>query len=159
MDELTPVPDQLIEEALAQRPFAPLPPGFVDRVMAQIYAAQLQVTREVIRYRLELLDVALPILGACLFVLVLWLTGQLAFLGISTPITWSAVLPTLILPLTITPSPMTVLPLPTEWVTSNWLDLVGLLVFAEICVVALFCVWFWLDRPLSLTNGDSQVGS
>lgn len=147
MDDLTRVPDQLIEETLAQRSFAPLPPGFVDRVMAHILAAhiqsaQVQVTREVIRYKLELLDIALPILGACLFVLVMGLTGQLAFLGIATPITWSAVLPPAILP-----------PL-TDWLSSNWLDLVGLLVFAEICVGALFCMWFWLDRPLPLLNGE-----
>jgi hypothetical protein len=111
--------------------------------MAQIQAAQVQAAREVIRYKLELLDIALPILGACLFVLVMGLTGQLAFLGIATPITWSAVLPATILP-----------PL-TDWASSNWLDLVGLFIFAEICAGALFCMWLWFDRPLPLATGEA----
>jgi hypothetical protein len=105
--------------------------------------------REVIRYKLEFLDVALPTLVACLAILVLGLTGQLAFLGIAAPITWSAVLPVLALPST------TILPSLTDWLSTNWLHLVGLLVFAEICVVALFCVWFWLDRSPPLTNGEA----
>ena len=142
MDDLTRSPDQLIEEALAQRPFAPLPPGFVDRVVEQIETAQAPVTRQVIRYKLELLDIAVPVLGACLTVLALGLTGHLAFLGIAMPIRWPAVLPTAVLPLL------------TEWLPFNWLDLVGVLVFAEICIGALFCVWMWLDRPLALANGD-----
>ena len=142
MDEFTRVPEQLIEEALEQRPFAALPPAFVERVLEQIQTAQVQVTREAIRYKLELLDVALPILGACLAVLALGLTGQLAYLDIATPVTWPAVLPG------------GVLPPPTEWLSSNWLALVGVLVFAEICIGALFCVWLWLDRPLALANVD-----
>ena len=143
MDNFTPVSDQFIEEALEQRSYARLPPGFVNQVMAQIQAAQVQVTPELIRYRLELLDIALPMLGTCLVVLALGLTGQLAFLGITTPIAWSAVLPSAILSL------------PTEWGFANWPGLVGLLVFAEICVGALFCMWFWPDRPLSLVNGEA----
>lgn len=136
MDDLTHSPDHLIEEALAQRPLACLPSGFVDRVVEQIQAAPVPVTRSAIRYRLELLDVAVPLFGACLVVLALGLTGHLAFLGIATPIRWPAVLPGAFRPL------------PAEWLSLNWLDLVGLLVFAEICFGALLCVWLWLDRPL-----------
>jgi hypothetical protein len=141
MDEFTPIPDQIIEEALEERPYATLPPAFVGRVMARIEASQ--VTRQVIRYRLELLDLALPILVACLVVLGLGLTGRFAFLGIATPINWSAVLPAALLSL------------PTRGLSANWNSLVGLLAFAEICLVGLFCVWFWLDRPLPPTNGQA----
>jgi hypothetical protein len=132
--------DELMEEALKERPYAHLPPDFVTRLMAQIEPAQVQRTPEVTRFKLELLDLALPILGSCLALLALGLTGQLAFLGIATPIPWAAILPP------------AMLSLPTEWPPSNLLGLVGLLVFAEICVGALFCVWFWLDRPLPLVN-------
>jgi hypothetical protein len=104
--------------------------------MAQIQAGQAQVTREVIRYRLEPLDIVLPILGACWVLLALGLSGQLAFLGISSPLPWAAVLPAV------------VSRLPAEWISSQWLSLVGLLVIAEICAGALFCLRMWLDWPL-----------
>jgi hypothetical protein len=143
MDEFIRETDQLIEEALEERPYADLPLDFVIRVMAQIEPDQVQRTPEVTRFRLELLDMALPILGTCLAVLALGLTGKLAFLGIAAPIPWAAVLP----PATLS--------LPSGWPSSNLLGLVGLLVFAEICVCALFCVWFWLDRPLPLANGQA----
>jgi hypothetical protein len=132
--------DHLIEKTLEQRPLAPLPPGFINRVMAQIQAAEGQVTREAIRYKLELLDVALPVLGTCLVVLALGLSGRLDFLGIAAPVTWSPVLP------------ITGLPALTQWVSSNWLALIGLFVIAEICLAALFCTWWWLDQPLSLVD-------
>lgn len=132
MDEFSQLPDQLIEEALEQRPYAQLPSGFVNRVMAQIPG-----TPQPIRYRLELLDVALPALVTCLIALALGLTGRLVFLGITPPISWPA-------------SP--ILSLPTAWASLNSPGLIGLLVFAEICVVALFCVWYWLDRPADHHN-------
>jgi hypothetical protein len=138
MNDSSRVPDQLIEEALAQRPFATLPAGFIERVMAEVQNVQVSVTREVIRYKLELFDVVVPILAACLVVLALGLTGQLAFLDMAIPIQWSAVFPT------------TNLSPPIEWAASNWMLLVGLFVFAEIGLGMLFCTWLWLDRPLSL---------
>jgi len=143
MDEFIRETDQLIEEALEQRPYAHLPPGFVIRVMAQIEPAQAQQTPEVTRFRLELLDLALPILGTCLALLALGLTGRLAFLGITAPTPWATVLPA------------ATLSLPIEWPSSISLGLVGLLVFAEICLWVMFCVWFWLDRPLPLANGQA----
>jgi hypothetical protein len=139
MNDSSHMPDQLIEEVIARRPFAPLPSGFVERIMAEIQDAQVAVTRQVIRYRLELFDVVVPILVACLVVLALGLTGQLAFLDIAIPIEWSAVFPT------------TNLSPPIEWAATNWMVLVGLFVFAEIGLGMLFCMWLWLDRPLGET--------
>jgi hypothetical protein len=138
MNDSPRVPDQLIEAALAQRPYAPFPAGFVARVMVEVQNSQVPVTREVIRYKLELFEVVLPILVACLVVLVLGLSGQLAFLNMARPIQWSAVFPT------------TNLSPPIAWAASNWMILVGLFVFAEIGLGMLFCTWLWQDRPLSL---------
>jgi hypothetical protein len=143
MDEFIRETNQLIEEALAERPYAVLPLDFVTRFMAEIEPAQVQRTPEVTRFRPELFDLALPVLGTCLAVLTLGLTGKLAFLGIAAPIPWAAVLP---------PATLSLL---TGWPYSNLLGLIGLLVFAEICVGTLFCVWYWLDRPLPPANGQA----
>jgi hypothetical protein len=90
----------------------------------------------VIRYKLELLDIAVPVLVACLVAIVLGLTGHLAFLGVTTPIDWSTLLQ-------------------IDWSAIEWLDVVGFLAFAEICIGAIFCVWMWLDRPLPLAGGEA----
>lgn len=135
MDDTAQTTDRLIEQALAQRALAPLPPGFVDQLMTQIQTVPVRATRESIRYRVELPDIAFSLLGASLMVLALGLSGHLAVLGIAAPIAWTAVLP-------------------TAWAPTNWPALIGLFVFAEICFGALFCVWMWLDQPLTLVNGE-----
>lgn len=135
MDERTQLADELIDSALAERPLAPLPAGFTERVMAQIQTAQTGAIA--IRYKLELLDVALPLLVACLVAVVLALTGQLTFLGIPSPVDWSAALQSI------------------EWNAPEWLDWIALLLVVELCFGALFCIWLWLDRPLSLANGEA----
>lgn len=137
MDERTQLADELIDSALAERPLAPLPAGFTERVMAQVQTAQAQSGAIAIRYKLELLDVALPLLAACLVVVVLALTGQLTFLGVPPPIDWTAALQSI------------------EWSAPEWLDWIALLLVAELCFGALFCIWLWLDRPLSLMNGEA----
>jgi hypothetical protein len=136
MDDQTYLQDLLINTALEERPLAPLPIGFVDRITAQMQATQAQVARETIRYKLEFLDIALPFLSLCLVVVALALAGQLTALGITSPVDWTAVLP-------------------ADWTAPGWLDLVGLLLLAEICIGAMFCVWIWLDRPLPLVNGEA----
>jgi hypothetical protein len=141
MDDQTQLIDQVIDSALAERPLAPLPAGFMEQVMAQIQTAQMQTSAVAVRFKLELLDVALPLLGACLVLTVLALSGQLAFLGVPAPVDWTAAAASL------------------EWTAPGWLDWVGLLLFAEVGLGLLFCVWLWLDRPLSIITGESQVGS
>lgn len=143
MDEATHLPDPVIDELLGQRPFAAAPPGFTDRVMAQIQAVPVLATPTPIRYKLEPLDIALPVLVAFLVILVLGLTGELTFLGLAAPIDWSAV------------RPMIALPLPTPWLSRHWLVLMGLLVLAEIGLGVLFCMWLWLDQPLVLANEEA----
>jgi len=142
MDNPTPLSGQLIDDVLGQRPFAAAPPDFTNRVMARIQATQLQPSR-MIRFRLEPLDVALPLLAACLVVLVLGLTGRFAFLNMTAPISWSAVLDT------------ATLTLPTAWLSSHWPILVGVFVFAEITLGVLFCMWMWLDQPLTLARQEA----
>ena len=135
MDEFTGSQERIIEDALGERPLATLPSGFINTVLSQIQSTPFQVSREAIRFKLEPLDVALPLLGTCLVVLALGLAGQFAFLGIATPVTWSAVIP----------APLH--RLPTEWFSANWLSLIGLLAFAEICLGAIVYAWMWQDRP------------
>lgn len=147
MNDQNPVLDPLIDEALEQRPIAPLPPGFVNQVMARIQAVPEKASRKVIRFRLELLDTAMPVLAACLVVLALGLTGQLVFLDLAAPVNWSMVLPS------------TIFSQPTEWslTNSNWVGLIGLLTFAEICLGILFCLWHWEDRPLILKETNHKT--
>lgn len=143
MDESTPLSDELMDELLAQRPYAAAPPDFTDKVMTRIQSVYSPAMHVPIRFRLEPLDIALPVLIACLVVLALGLTGQFASLGITTPVDWSAVRLT------------TTLPLPTEWLAANWLRLVGLFVFAEVALGMLFCVWLWLDQPIILVSREA----
>jgi hypothetical protein len=131
-------PAQLIEETLAQRPLAALPAGVVERVMAAVQNAPEPIAPEAIRYKIELFDVVLSILFACLVVLALGLTGQLAFLEMVIPIQIPAVFPT------------TNLSPPAAWAASNWMVLVVLFAFVEIGLGMLLCTWMWLDQPLSL---------
>ena len=126
-------PDQMIDEALARRPLATLPAGFVERVMAQVQDTQAPALRELVRYKLEPLDVALPMLVACMVLLAVALSGQLAFVNLAIPPGWSAIFPT------------ANLSLPWAWAASNWMVLVGLLVSAEISLGILFCASLWLD--------------
>jgi hypothetical protein len=137
MDEHTAYQDQLIDTALDERPIAPLPPAFVERVMARVHEAPAATARPPVAFRLELLDIAVPLLLACLVVLGLTLAGQLAVLGISTPLDWPVMLQA------------------ARWSFPPWLDLFVVILFAELCFTALFCVWLWLDRPLSLANGET----
>jgi hypothetical protein len=140
LDERTRLADELINTVLAERPLAPLPAGFMEQVLVQIQMAQTQTTQTTsvaVRFKLELLDVALPLLCACLVITVLVLSGQLAFLGVPPPVDWAAAITSL------------------ELTTPEWLDWVGLLLFAEIGMGLLFCVWLWLDRPLLLKNGEA----
>lgn len=136
LDERTQLTDELIDSALAERPLAALPSGFTERVMAQIQTAQAQTGADAVRFKLELLDVALPLLAACLVAVLLALTGQLTFLGVPSPVDWTAALQAI------------------EWNAPEWLDWIALLLVAELCFGALFCIWLWLDRPLSLVNGE-----
>jgi hypothetical protein len=137
LDERTRFADELISTVLAERPPAPLPAGLMEQVMVQIQTAQTQTTAVAVRFKLELLDIALPLLCACLVITVLALSGQLAFLGVPTPVDWTAAITS------------------SELAVPEWLDWVGLLLFAEIGMGLLFCVWLWLDRPLPLTNGEA----
>jgi hypothetical protein len=140
LDERTRLADELINTVLAERPLAPLPAGFMEQVLVQIQMAQTQTTQTTsvaVRFKLELLDVALPLLCACLVIVVLVLSGQLAFLSVPPPVDWTAAITSL------------------ELATPEWLDWVGLLLFVEIGIGVMFCVWMWLDRPLPLTNGEA----
>lgn len=135
MNEFTELSDELMDELLAQRPRAAAPPDFTKQVMTRIQSVSSPATRAPVHFRLEPLDIALPVLLACLVILGLGLTGQLAFLGVTTPVDWSVV------------RPAVTLPLPGEWLAAHWLVLVGLFVFAEIALGLLFCAWIWLDQP------------
>ena len=129
MNDISRDPQKMIDEALTRRPLATLPPGFAQRVMAQVQDAQAPPIRERIRYKLEPLDVALPALFACLVMLAI----GLAFVDLTLPPAWSAAFPA------------ANLSLPWAWATSNWMVLVALLVTAEISLGLLFCAWLWLD--------------
>lgn len=73
-----PHPDVLIETALATLPLTPLPDGFMARTMSRLAPRPVVVAR----FRLDFLDVALPVglsvFAAAVVLLCLWLTGFLA---------------------------------------------------------------------------------
>lgn len=72
-----PNPDILVETALATLPLAPLPDGFMARTMHRLAPRPVVVAR----FRLDFLDVALPVgvsvFAAAVVLLLLWLTGFL----------------------------------------------------------------------------------
>lgn len=63
--------DHLLTQALESYPLAPLPPGFVHRVMARIEPAPLLP-----RFRLQFVDLAVPAFASLLLVLLILLAAQ-----------------------------------------------------------------------------------
>lgn len=62
--------DDLLTQALESYPQAPLPPGFMRRVMAQIEPAPLP------RFRLQFVDLAVPAFASLLLVTLILLAAQ-----------------------------------------------------------------------------------
>lgn len=62
--------DDLLTQALESYPQAPLPPGFMRRVMAQIEPAPLP------RFRLQFVDLAVPAFASLLLVMLILLAAQ-----------------------------------------------------------------------------------
>lgn len=78
-NQTPPNPDVLVETALATLPLAPLPDSFITRTMGRLTPRPVIVAR----FRLDFLDMALPVglsvFAAALVLLIFWLTGFLSF--------------------------------------------------------------------------------
>ncbi len=121
MDEET-LTDTLIEEALQAYPLAPLPDQFTEQLMAHVQTRAL--ISPPIRFRLDVLDFAIPGIVALVGIIVLALTG--IFPLPQLPITWDISAWT-----QLTAVPMTVT------------AVIIFIIFAEISLGAATCFWIW----------------
>ena len=127
MDESMVDQDTLLDDWLDSVPLAPLPSGFVSRVMAQVQTVPQAVRPP--RFRLEFLDWALPVFTA-LFALLLMLI-------------WRPLAPAAAR-LFLDDNPLTAV---AAGQVPDLLLVIGLLVLAELFLAGVVGVWLWADRP------------
>jgi hypothetical protein len=65
--------ESLIDEALDTYPIAPLPPGFVRRVMNRVHARQPVMVPE--RFQLDIVDIAVPLFITLFVVMLMVIAG------------------------------------------------------------------------------------
>ncbi|MCI0395326.1 MAG: hypothetical protein L0332_12365 [Chloroflexi bacterium] len=122
-----------LDEALIHYPVAPLPAGFVRRVMDQV--ATLPQEPVAVYFRLQLVDLVAPLFLslflAFILVLGLWLRGTM-------DVAW----------LPPNPAPPAWLALPAL----AWLGVGAIVVMGEVALVLLVGVYLWLDRPHIMTS-------
>ena len=115
--------DNLLTQALESVPQAPLPPGFVNRVMTRIEPAPLPP-----RFRLQFVDLAVPAFASLLLVTLILLAAQTDWL------------PLLLGGETVV-SPLTSFQL-TPTLTAVIMAVVG-----ELALLVIFCWGLWGDSP------------
>jgi hypothetical protein len=119
--------DSILDAAIESYPPAPLPSGFVNRVMAQVRQQPQAIVPP--RFRLQFLDVALPAFLALFTFLVvvvgMWLTGQLDAAGL----------------------PGTQLNLTLAGQIPAWFGISAVAVLGEVMVAIMVGVTLWLDQP------------
>jgi hypothetical protein len=124
--------DSCLDAAIETYPLAPLPSGFVNRVMAQVKQQPQAIVRP--RFRLQFLDVALPAFMALFALLVMvvgmWLTGQLGAAGL----------------------PAVQLNLTSAGQVPPWFGISAVVVLGEVMVAIMVGAMLWLDRPYLPVN-------
>lgn len=115
--------DNLLTQVLESYPQAPLPSGFVNRVMAEIEPAPLPP-----RFRLQFVDLAVPAFASLLLVTLILLAAQTDWL----PLLLGG--ETAVFPLT--------LPQLTPTLTAVIMAVVG-----ELALLVIFCWGLWGDAP------------
>ena len=115
--------DNLLTQALESVPQAPLPPGFVNRVMTRIEPAPLPP-----RFRLQFVDLAVPAFASLLLVTLILLAAQTDWL-------------TLLLGGETVVSPLTSFQL-TPTLTAIIMAVVG-----ELALLGILCWGLWGDSP------------
>ncbi len=125
--------EAMIDEALDSYPQRPLPTGFVNQVMTKV-KAQSRVQPE--RFRLQLLDVALTLCFGGMVSLVLF-----AIFGTFGIVDFGWVAGDMLNPIDFVNS--------LSASVRFWLIL-GIILFAELGLVAGVCVQLWQDRPYTV---------
>lgn len=127
--------DSILDAAIESYPLAPLPSGFVGRIMAQVGQQSQDIVLP--RFQLQFLDVALPAFLALFAFLVVtvgvWLTRGLnsaGLAGFQLNLTLIGQIPA-------------------------WFGLSAIAVIGEVMAVIMVGVMLWLDRPFLPVNQSS----
>lgn len=127
MNKLQPPPEEMIDAALYGYTPEPLPSDFVEQVMSRLQTAALP--SEQIRFRLEVLDIAIPYFAASFMVVLLFLLRnweRIAGTNLVEPAVFSNALNNF---------------------EPGTLTLIGLLATVEIFIAGAVIIWLWADRP------------
>jgi len=124
--------DNSLDAAIESYPLAPLPSGFVNRLMAQVEQEPRAV--DLPRFRLQFLDVALPAFLALFALMVvtggIWLGGQLNAAGLANPQSNLALIGQI----------------------PPWFGVGALAVLGEVTMMIMVGVRLWLDGPFLRVN-------
>lgn len=127
MNRLQLPPEEMIDEALNSYEPEPLPPDFVNQVMSRLKPVALPADQ--IRFRLDVLDIAIPYFAASFMVVLLFLLRnweRLTGTHLVEPATFSNALNNF---------------------EPGTLILIGLIACVEMSVAGAVIIWLWADRP------------
>ena len=127
MNRLPLPPEEMIDEALNSYDPEPLPPDFVSQVMSRLKPTVLAPGQ--IRFRLDVLDIAIPYFAASFMVVLLFLLRnweRLAGTNLVEPTTFSNALNNF---------------------EPGTLILIGLIACVEMFIAGAVIIWLWVDRP------------